>query len=70
MELQPEVNQRAGKNKEKKRGEGERGGWSGVAGGRERKNIFLASSQIVNESRFNTHSKCPPGTDSAGSRRS
>ena len=26
MELQPEVNQRAGKNKEKKRGEGERGG--------------------------------------------
>ena len=26
MELQREVNQRAGKNKEKKRGEGERGG--------------------------------------------
>lgn len=128
MELQREVNQRAGKNKEKKRGEGERGGSFarnpvtqplrclscshlsdlfapslqserleqarlersplstkskyffegfialvlvvGFGGVWERKNIFLASSQIVNESRFDTHSRCPPGIESAGSRRS
>ena len=37
------MHQRAGKNKEKKRGEGERGGWSGVAGGRERKEKIFFS---------------------------
>ena len=36
----------------------------------EKKNIFLASSQIVNESTFDTHSRCPPVIESAGSRRS